>query len=676
VSLQIQRGILAATCVLVIGVYAYTARSGYVASRSLNPADAYYNLLVQGFRAGQLNLKVDVPPGLAQLADPYDPNAHAPYREVDDMSYYKGKLYLYFGVTPAVALFWPYASLTGHYLLQKDAGVIFCAIGFLASACLLYAIWRRYFVDVHMAVIAASLVALGLATCTPLLLARCDVYEVSISCAYAFVMLSLAAIWKALHSRRRCRWLAAASLAYGLAVGARPSLLFGAVILLAPVALEWRRRQKLWVPLLAATVPITLIGLGLMLYNWLRFGNPFEFGLRYQLTGDPLLVRQALSLRYFWFNFRVYFLKFAHWSGRFPFVHHVAFPPVPAGHIGADEQTFGILTNLPLVWLALAVPLAWRGRSADERATLSGFLAMAAVFFGIVALTMSLFFAAFARYQVDFLPELVLLSVIGILSLERVFASELFRRRALRWVYGFLLAFSVAFNLLTSVVRSAEAHNNLGVTLLDSGRLQEARGQFEQALRIKPDFAEAHNNLGGILQASGQLQDARGQFEEALRIRPRYAQPHNNLGRILAAQGRTDEAIDHYEQAVRIQPSYARAHNNLAIALVQVGRTQEAVDHYEQALRIKPDFSDAHYDLGVAYLRLGRVQDAISQWQQTVQLQPDRVDAQYNLGLTLEKMGRTTEAIEHYQQALRIKPDLAAASNALARLKASAQKGS
>jgi hypothetical protein len=64
-----QSGILTAMCVAVAGVYAYTAHSGYLVSSSLNAADNYYNLLVQGFRAGQLNLKTDVPRGLAQLTD-------------------------------------------------------------------------------------------------------------------------------------------------------------------------------------------------------------------------------------------------------------------------------------------------------------------------------------------------------------------------------------------------------------------------------------------------------------------------------------------------------------------------------------------------------------------------------------------------------------------------------
>ncbi|MGA2137465.1 MAG: hypothetical protein ABSH14_01240 [Verrucomicrobiia bacterium] len=46
---------LAAVCALVLGVYAYMAQSGPLELLSPTAADTYYNLLVQGFRAGQLS---------------------------------------------------------------------------------------------------------------------------------------------------------------------------------------------------------------------------------------------------------------------------------------------------------------------------------------------------------------------------------------------------------------------------------------------------------------------------------------------------------------------------------------------------------------------------------------------------------------------------------------------
>ena len=162
---------LGAVCALVVGVYAYMPQSGPLELVSPTAADTYYNLLVQGFRAGQLNLKKDVPPGFAQLADPYDPSATAPYwvqpHRMLDLSYYKGKLFLYFGVTPALILFWPYVALTGHYLFHRQAVVVFCALGFLVSAGLLRALWQRYFAEASMGIVAACAFALALATGVP-----------------------------------------------------------------------------------------------------------------------------------------------------------------------------------------------------------------------------------------------------------------------------------------------------------------------------------------------------------------------------------------------------------------------------------------------------------------------------------------------------------------------------
>ncbi len=113
-------------CTLVIVILAWSAEPAFLALFHPKAEDSYYNLLVQGFRAGQLNVKREAPPGLAQSADPYDPALNARYQlDAGDMSYYQGKLYLYFGVTPAVVLFWPYVVLTGHYLSDKAAVVIF-----------------------------------------------------------------------------------------------------------------------------------------------------------------------------------------------------------------------------------------------------------------------------------------------------------------------------------------------------------------------------------------------------------------------------------------------------------------------------------------------------------------------------------------------------------------------
>jgi len=659
-----QCGILGGVCALVIGVYVYTAHEGAYTQPILDAASSYYNLLVQGFRVGHLNLKEEAPPVLAQLVDPY---TYSPLRPGNmlDLSYYRGKLYLYFGVTPAVMLFWPYAVLTGHYLFFKVVVVFFCVVGFLASVGLLCALWRRHFAGVNVAVVAAGTLALGLATLMPSLLARCDIYEVSISCGYALTMLALAAIWKALDEpERRGRWLAAASLAYGLAVGARPSLLFGAVILLVPVVQVWREGRRIWLSLVAATVPITLIWLGLMLYNVQRFDDPLEFGVHYLMTTRSHLHEQQLfGLRYLWFNLWAYFLETVCWSSHFPFVHRIESVMPPPG----------VLTNIPLAWLALAVPLAWRGRVGPEGSALRWFVIAVALQFGICAVTLGLYFAKASRYEVDFLPALVLLAVIGILSLERALAptsesglaGQTVWRHAARWCWSLLLGFSVAFNLLASVQQCAESDNDLGMQLQEADQMQEAIRQYEQALRLYPDFADAHINLGDAMLQSGRIQEAIGHYEQALRLKPDFPKGHNDFGTALVQLGRLQEAIEHYEQALRIKPDFADAHYNLGDALIQAGKVQEAISHWEQALRIKPDLAEAHNSLGNALIQAGKVQEAIEHYEQALRIKPDFADAHYNLGNAAIQAGKVQEAISHWEQALRIKPDLAEAHNNL-----------
>lgn len=88
------------------------------------------------------------------------------------------------------------------------------------------------------------------------------------------------------------------------------------------------------------------------------------------------------------------------------------------------------------------------------------------------------------------------------------------------------------------------AHNNLGSALSKvRGHLNQAVTQFEEAVRLKPDYAEAHYNLGNALNSLGRTPEAVAQFNEAVRLRPDYVVAHYNLRNALNSMGRTPEAI-------------------------------------------------------------------------------------------------------------------------------------
>jgi Tfp pilus assembly protein PilF len=562
--------VFGAVCALVIGIYYESAESGFFESASPRAEDSYYNLLVKGFRSGQLNAKREAPPELAKLANPYDPIANASYvwdvrSFCYEMSYYKGKLYLYYGVTPALVLFWPYAVLTGHYCSHKNAVVIFFALGFLTAAGLFCAIWQRYFAEVSIWAVAAGTLALGLVTGALGILSSCDLHEVPHSCGFAFTMLALAAVWNALHKpQRQVLWLMLASLAYGLAIGSRPSLLFGIIILLIPIVHAWFTAtepvslQRIGRLLMAAVIPAMLIGSGLIIYNVLRFDSPFEFGWRYQLTDIQNDTAQPFSLHYLWFNLKLYFLEPIRWSSHFPFLQADNLSHLPSHYYSVGEPYCGVLCNYPLVWLALAAPLAWRSKSVSEGSALGWFVWAVFLLFVACALTLCCFFSGSSGYLSDFLPALILLSVVGILGLERALADSPLWRRTARWSWCLLLTYSVAFGVLAGVKTHAQANYILGNSFSHQGRDDEAFDHFQKAVTLDPDSA-------------------------AFRI---------SLGRACAKKGKLDEAILHLQKALEIEPVNVEAQYDIGLSFIQAGKLDEASIHFQKALKIKPDFAE------------------------------------------------------------------------------------
>jgi tetratricopeptide (TPR) repeat protein len=44
-----------------------------------------------------------------------------------------------------------------------------------------------------------------------------------------------------------------------------------------------------------------------------------------------------------------------------------------------------------------------------------------------------------------------------------------------------------------------EAHNNLGIAFINQGRIDEAIGQFQEVVRLNPDYVSGRENLARAL---------------------------------------------------------------------------------------------------------------------------------------------------------------------------------
>jgi len=586
-------------------------------------AEEPYNLVVEGFRSGHVWIAKDAPPGLAAAANPYAFAAYRPYLGppwgLIDLSYYKGHLYAYFGVTPAVILFWPYRALTGHSLHQALAVFGFSVLGYAVAVGLAVAAWRRYFPRMRAWVGAAIALLLGSVTTLPVFLVRPGLYEVSISCGFALAMLSLAALWNAWHRpSRKGAWIAAASLAYGLAVGARPSLLFGAAVLFLPAAAALRAGMRggkpaPWVrQFMAALLPISAVGAGLAAYNFSRFGDPLQFGHDYQLSGNNVYGTKSFALRFLWDNIRLYFLEPLRWHGDFPFVWEPATPPLAPGHLPV-EFFFGTLANLPILLASALVPLAWIGTRGRP---LPGFSAVLLILFLAGAVPICCYAGATSRYLLDFIPALALLALLGFLGVERMLGGVLDPGEedllpaesalsasplspVMRAAVHVALAYSVAVGWLLAVAlcsfyKGAER----GMAALNSGRIAEGVAVYNRVCRINPDFrGQAEMLIGSALIAQGRQKEGIGFLVSSVGDEPSLEAAHVNLGRAYLAEGRFAEAAGSLGIAAVLDPFDAEAESDLGVALFRQGRIGEAVEHARAAVRIDPTLVGARDNL-------------------------------------------------------------------------------
>ncbi len=174
---------------------------------------------------------------------------------------------------------------------------------------------------------------------------------------------------------------------------------------------------------------------------------------------------------------------------------------------------------------------------------------------------------------------------------------------------------------------SYSAHLSLGRTLLDQGRLDEARGHFTEAVRLQPGSAEAHHGLGLALAALGQTDGAIESFREAVRLQPDVAEAHSDLGLALAERGRSDEATAELEESLRLKPDLAEAHGNLGSVLLNQERYAEALPHLLEAARLRPAFEGAHVDLGIALAKTGKTAEAVREFEEALRLNPQNAVA-------------------------------------------------
>jgi len=186
---------------------------------------------------------------------------------------------------------------------------------------------------------------------------------------------------------------------------------------------------------------------------------------------------------------------------------------------------------------------------------------------------------------------------------------------------------------------------------------QNSLVSFNQAIKIKPDYAEAYYNRGNALQELKRLEEALASYGKAISIKPDYAEAYNNRGNTLQELKRLEEALVSYGKAISIKPDYAEAYYNRGNALQELKRLEEALASYGKAISIKPDYAEAYNNRGNTLQELKRLEEALVSYGKAISIKPDYIDAHYSLGTVFKELKRFDEAVACYDKVLHIKPD-------------------
>ena len=178
-----------------------------------------------------------------------------------------------------------------------------------------------------------------------------------------------------------------------------------------------------------------------------------------------------------------------------------------------------------------------------------------------------------------------------------------------------------------------QAHMILANVYHEQGRLPEARIHYDAAMadyaRIlvpvagggkRPLAAQMQFEFGQEARQKGELEDAATDYQEALRLDPNYVEAHNELGALLAGAGRSAAALEQYSAVLRLQPGSPQAHENAGNELLKLGRLDDAFSEFQAATNLAPADAQPVCLMGKVLLRQGQNAAAAAAFENALRL--------------------------------------------------------
>lgn len=147
-------------------------------------------------------------------------------------------------------------------------------------------------------------------------------------------------------------------------------------------------------------------------------------------------------------------------------------------------------------------------------------------------------------------------------------------------------AFEFAHQAILRGQRHPVLFNARALWLQQTGRLQDAAENFQQARAFTPNDINLLNALGLCLARLNRPQEAIALFEDAIALNPKSAQNHFHRGWAMGLRGDQKAARESYERAIALDPRYPEALAGIAAIAARDGDREGARAFAQKALRL------------------------------------------------------------------------------------------
>jgi Flp pilus assembly protein TadD len=210
-------------------------------------------------------------------------------------------------------------------------------------------------------------------------------------------------------------------------------------------------------------------------------------------------------------------------------------------------------------------------------------------------------------------------------------------------------------NFLQILKNNPQRHDlryKVGVILLLTGKLEEAKRELAMVLVAQPEMMKAHEALGLVFLQGKQYPLAIDEFQLVLSREPNQAKTRHLLGITYLEAGQTGKAVNELKKAAAMDPAQVSSLVALGQAHIQLKKYQDAVIYLKKAQALAPGDQRVNYQLGMALAAQKRYPEALEAFLKG----GDEAQAYNNIGVYYFTEGRFEEAAKCFQKAIELRP--------------------